>query len=571
MSAPELLVRPQPNVAEIAAYEPRRRRGGIDVWLDANEAGAPLPELEESLRLASDTTNRYPKNGELESYLSELFRIDREQVLVTAGGDDGLERGVRAVCSPGREVILTNPGFEMLERYVLLSGGSVNELSWWSGEWPVDEAIAMASSRTCAIAMVSPNNPTGSVVGAAELTRLAQALPGVLVLLDLAYVEFADEDLTPTALELPNVVVFRTLSKAWAAAGLRVGYAMGDARVISWLRAAGQPYPVSAPSLIAARRLLSRAQGVGSHVEGVLRQRDRVLRGLRELGLEAMDSQANFVLVYFQDAQWTLDALAGLGIGVRSFPGRPGLEGWLRITIPSEESLADRLLASLRTVLRPQALFFDLDGVLADVSRSYRLAILQTASAFGVELAPDEIAQAKAAGNSNNDWLLTQALLRRHGVEQPLSEIRELFEGLYQGADGQRGLWRDEPLLISRGLLDELAAQYPLAIVTGRPRSDAVRFLEMHRVQEFFDAVVTLEDGPSKPDPTPVLRALDALAVERAWMLGDTPDDVAAARAAGVLPVGVMAPGDDVGLAREGLRDASRVLRSVNEIQEILP
>jgi histidinol-phosphate aminotransferase len=418
---------------------------------------------------------------------------------------------------------------------------------------------------------VSPNNPTGSVVGAAELTRLAQALPGVLVLLDLAYVEFADEDLTPTALELPNVVVFRTLSKAWAAAGLRVGYAMGDARVISWLRAAGQPYPVSAPSLIAARRLLSRAQGVGSHVEGVLRQRDRVLRGLRELGLEAMDSQANFVLVYFQDAQWTLDALAGLGIGVRSFPGRPGLEGWLRITIPSEESLADRLLASLRTVLRPQALFFDLDGVLADVSRSYRLAILQTASAFGVELAPDEIAQAKAAGNSNNDWLLTQALLRRHGVEQPLSEIRELFEGLYQGADGQRGLWRDEPLLISRGLLDELAAQYPLAIVTGRPRSDAVRFLEMHRVQEFFDAVVTLEDGPSKPDPTPVLRALDALAVERAWMLGDTPDDVAAARAAGVLPVGVMAPGDDVGLAREGLRDASRVLRSVNEIQEILP
>jgi len=571
MSAPDLRVRPQPNVAEIAAYKPRRRRDGIDLWLDANEAGAPLPELAESLRIASDTTNRYPKNGELESLLSELFRIDRQQVLVTAGGDDGLERGVRAVCSPGREVILTTPGFEMLERYVLLSGGAVTELSWWSGEWPVDEAIATASSRTCAIAMVSPNNPTGSVVSSAALTRLARALPGVLVLLDLAYVEFADEDLTPTALELPNVVVFRTLSKAWAAAGLRVGYALGDARVISWLRAAGQPYAVSAPSLIAARRLLSKAQGLGSHVEGVVRQRDRVLRGLRELGLEAMDSQANFVLVRFQDAQWTLDALAGLGIGVRSFPGKPGLEAWLRITIPSEESLADRLLASIRSALRPEALLFDLDGVLADVSQSYRLAIVQTASAFGVELGPDEIAAAKAAGNSNNDWLLTQALLRRHGVEQPLSKIREVFEGLYQGADGQRGLWQDEPLLIHREVLEELAALYPLAIVTGRPRSDALRFLEMHGVQEFFAAVVTLEDGPSKPDPAPVLRALDALAVERAWMLGDTPDDISAAREAGVIPIGVMAPTDDVELVREGLGHASRVLRSVNEIREILP
>ena len=571
MSAPELLVRPQPNVAEIAAYEPRRRRSGIDLWLDANEAGAPLPELDESLRLASDTTNRYPKNGELESLLSELFRLDREQVLVTAGGDDGLERGVRAVCSPGRKVILTNPGFEMLERYVLLSGGSVTELSWWSGEWPVDEAIARASSRTCAIAMVSPNNPTGSVVSAAALRRLARTLPNVLVLLDLAYIEFADEDLTSTALELPNVVVFRTLSKAWAAAGLRVGYALGDPRVISWLRAAGQPYPVSAPSLIAARRLLSRAQGVGSHVERVVRQRSRVLRGLRELGLEAMDSQANFVFVRFQDAEWMLDALAGLGIGVRSFPGRPGLDAWLRITIPSEESLADRLLESVRTTLRPEALLFDLDGVLADVSRSYRLAIVRTASAFGVELGPDEIAEAKAAGNSNNDWCLTQALLRRHGVEQPLSEVREVFEGLYQGADGQCGLWKDEPLLIDRELLGGLAARYPLAIVTGRPRSDAVRFLEMHGVQDFFAAVVTLEDGPSKPDPEPVLRALDALAVERAWMLGDTPDDISAARSAGVLPIGVTAPADDPRLARKGLEHASRVLRSVNEIQEILP
>ncbi len=571
MSAISTVLRPRPSVAEISTYEPHQRRVGIDLWLDANEAIAPLPELAKSLRRAFDSVHRYPNNVELESLLSQSFGIEPEQVLITAGGDDGLERGVRAVCSPGREVILTSPSFEMLQRYVLLNGGSITELSWWSGEWPVDEALAKASSRTCAIAVVSPNNPTGSVITAEALRRLAKSLPGVLLLLDHAYVDFADEDLTATALEYPNVVVLRTLSKAWAAAGLRVGYALGDAQVISWLRAAGQPYPVSGPSLIAANRLLSEPQRIAPSVERVRRQRYRILEGLRAVGLEAMDSQANFVLARSRDSDWILDGLAGLGIAVRAFPGRPDLEDCLRITVPSEEVHVDRLLRAIRTTLEPQAVLFDLDGVLADVSRSYRLAIIETARVFGVELTAEEITQSKAAGNSNNDWLLTQVLLRQRGLEKPLAKIRDVFESFYQGTDGQAGLWKDEPLLIDRDVLRDLAARYPLAIVTGRPRSDAVRFLEMHRIRKFFSALTTMEYGPAKPDPAPVLSVLDSLSIERAWMIGDTPDDILAARAAGVLPIGVMSPADEAEQARRGLTQASRVLRTVNQIQEMLP
>ena len=185
------------------------------------------------------------------------------------------------------------------------------------------------------------------------------------------------------------MVVFCTLSKAWAAAGLRVGYALGDARVIWWLRAAGQPYAVSAPSLIAARRLLSKAQGIGSQWRGSSgsAMESYGIAGARSGG-DGFPGRLVLVRFRMRNGRSMLSRVWGW---VRSFPGKPRLEAWLRITIPSEESLADRLLASIRSALRPEALLFDLDGVLADVSQSYRLAIVQTASAFGVELGPAEL------------------------------------------------------------------------------------------------------------------------------------------------------------------------------------
>jgi HAD superfamily hydrolase (TIGR01548 family) len=151
--------------------------------------------------------------------------------------------------------------------------------------------------------------------------------------------------------------------------------------------------------------------------------------------------------------------------------------------------------------------------------------------------------------------------------------VTERFEALYQGKDGVPGLYTRETLLAERPALERLSSKLKLGVVTGRPRRDALTFLEDKGIGDLFSVVTTMEDGPPKPDPAPVRAAIERLGVERAWMLGDTPDDVVAARAARVLPIGVVPPGGDPDLATESLTraGAARVLLSSPQIEEVLP
>ncbi len=574
MTDRELQVAPNPVVAEMAPYTGAPPDPLIELKLDSNESAAPVPPLEE----AGDRTwqpNRYLRTSTLEARIARRLSIDPARVLVTAGADDALERAMRAVCRPGRQAILTVPTFEVLERYARLAGAETVFVPWWSGDFPVAEVCAAATGDPAVVAVVSPNNPTGSVASQASLRALAERLPSTLVLVDHAYVEYAEpaDDLTATALDYPNVLVLRTFSKAWSAAGLRVGYALGDPRVLRWLRTLGQPYPVAAPSLAMVLRLLDgNGAPPSDRIERVRHERERLIAVLSDLAIETLPSRANFVLARVGDPTWVRRALVSLGVGVRPFPGRPGLDEWLRITVPEDDAAAARLQRALRTVLAPQAVLLDLDGVLADVSGSYREAMRRTTASYGVEVTAADIAHAKAAGNANNDWDLTCRLLAERGVTPPPQEVLERFEALYQGDGENPGLCENEPLLVDRGWLERLAGRLPLGVVTGRPLPDARRFLDMHGIDDLVSALVTMEDGPLKPDPAPVWCALDRLGADHAWMVGDTPDDVRAARAAGVLPVGVLAPGDSATPA-DALTEAgaARILTAVRELEELLP
>src|SRR6185437_15528386 len=103
--------------------------------------------------------------------------------------------------------------------------------------------LAQLDNKTAIVVIVSPNNPTGGVASLDDVRRIAAAAPRSLLLLDQAYIEYADEDIGSAVLDLANVVVVRTMSKAWGLAGCRVGYAVGSSDVIAVLRAAGGPYP----------------------------------------------------------------------------------------------------------------------------------------------------------------------------------------------------------------------------------------------------------------------------------------------------------------------------------------
>lgn len=351
-----LEVRPNPVVASLAPYSPGRLEHPVDLRLDRNEGPLPPPAVGDVLpALDPGSLRSYHGTVEVEARLADRLGFPAEAVVVGAGADDLLERAVRAVSCPGRRVVLTRPSFEMLPRFARLSGAEVVEVEWWRGEYPVAEVLSAASAAdTAAVAVVSPNNPTGAVAAAAAVSALARRLPGALVLLDHAYVEFADSglDLTGLARELPNLLAFRTLSKAWGCAGLRVGYALGDPRVVGWLRAVGHPYPVAAPSLLAAVALLDRKPApCDAFIDRIRAERETLSRLLGELGAEPLPSEANFVLARFGNAAAVRDGLARRGIAVRGFAAGSELGCWLRLTLPGDPVPFARLVRALGEVL----------------------------------------------------------------------------------------------------------------------------------------------------------------------------------------------------------------------------
>jgi HAD superfamily hydrolase (TIGR01548 family) len=360
-------------------------------------------------------------------------------------------------------------------------------------------------------------------------------------------------------------------------AGLRVGYAIGPESLVRAMRSAGSPYPVSGLSLAVAERA-SAAAGTtqAAAIAEVRSERERLSTLLTELAARPRPTQGNFVFATFDDADWVWRALAGLGIGVRRFPGGAGLERSLRITCPGDEQDFNRLCQGVRAAMRPLALLLDMDGVIADVSRSYRAAILSTARTFGVELSAQDVAAAKALPGSNNDWHVTRRMLAERGVEASIEEVTARFEAIYQGTGAVPGLRETETLLTPRALLESLRRRTRLAIVTGRPRADARAFLERFAIADLFEHVVCMEDAPTKPDPAPVQLAMKRLGVRAAWMVGDTPDDVIAARRAGVVPIGIPPPGhspDDAARVRGVLAScgAARVIEHMTELETLLP
>mmetsp|Transcript_1322 Transcript_1322/g.2063 ORF Transcript_1322/g.2063 Transcript_1322/m.2063 type:complete len:253 (+) Transcript_1322:185-943(+) len=197
-------------------------------------------------------------------------------------------------------------------------------------------------------------------------------------------------------------------------------------------------------------------------------------------------------------------------------------------------------------------LLLDMDGVLAEVSKSYRASIISTCHEHGAtSITNDTVAEWKARGGCNNDWKLSFDLINTdpNGDKTVTYEqIVETFEKYYQGDGVNPGLCDLETLIPSIETLEELkkrCGENGMAVVTGRPKKDCEKFLKLYKIDHLFDCSVCMEDGPAKPDPFPVVRALELMGREAGKdvvMVGDTPDDIRAAIACGCRAVGVATP-----------------------------
>ncbi|HXA58439.1 MAG TPA: histidinol-phosphate transaminase [Streptosporangiaceae bacterium] len=327
-----------------AGYKPGKvatSADGRSYKLSSNESPYPLPaSVREAIAEAAAGVNRYPDNGctALIAAIAERHGVPADHIAVGCGSVGVTQMLLEAVGEPGAEVIYAWRSFEAYPILVGLSGSTSVEVAL-SDETHDLAAIADAiTERTRLIFVCNPNNPTGTVVGRAELEAFLDRVPaGCLVVLDEAYREYLRDDNVPDGLELygdrPNLVVLRTFSKAYGLAGLRVGFMVGHPAVAGAIRKTFLPFSVNALAQAAAIAALRAEDELMARVETTVKERDRVRGALLAQGWRVPPSEANFVWLRLGDATMDFSAACDLaGVSVRPFPG----EG-ARVSIGSPE------------------------------------------------------------------------------------------------------------------------------------------------------------------------------------------------------------------------------------------
>ena len=310
--------------------------------LDQNELPFELPARAKRAALAAlahSSWGRYPDvHAEpLREALAARHGWPAAGILVGNGANELLELVVQAIVPPGGEILGIEPSFGLYPPIIAKAGGRYRALPCDASHGLPLAALAAAVELEPErpLLLCSPNNPTGEAVAPEVVARLAGRLAAPLVL-DNAYGEFSQHDYRPLLADLPNVILLRTFSKAWALAGLRVGYLLADPRFVSELVKAKLPYNLGHAAQAAALAALGESAATERRLRLITGRRAQWLEMLREAGLDPLPSEANFVLVRCGDAARARRLYTGLserGIRVRDVGSGPGLTGCLRITV----------------------------------------------------------------------------------------------------------------------------------------------------------------------------------------------------------------------------------------------
>lgn len=300
---------PRPAIGGIPAYRPGRSaeqaalEHGLEVAvkLASNEAAfPPLPSVVAAVASMAEHAQRYPdtRAGALRHAIADDFEMPAEHVTIGAGSVGLIYQLLLAYIDAGDEVLMPWPSFEVYPLACTLAGGTTAQAPLTDETADVDALLGAVTDRTRVVLIADPNNPTGGMLARDELDRLLAALPtDVVIVLDQAYHEFRDDGGPPLP-ELferhPNVVVLRTFSKAHGLAGLRVGYAIGDPRLIETLDRVAVPFAVSSVAQAAAIESLRHRDELGHRVQQTITERQRVEEALLRNGWVSTTSHANF-------------------------------------------------------------------------------------------------------------------------------------------------------------------------------------------------------------------------------------------------------------------------------------
>ncbi|HLN76477.1 MAG TPA: histidinol-phosphate transaminase [Nocardioidaceae bacterium] len=322
----------------------------VPVALNVNENPYPpseavVADVAEAVAEATRTLNRYPDREftELRVALAGYLGhgVEPDQVWAANGSNEVMLQILQAFGGPGRVAVSFAPTYSMYPEYARDA-----MTAWVVGHreedfaLDVDHAVAVIEEHQPSVVLLpSPNNPTGTALPLGTTRAVCEAAPGVVVI-DEAYGEFRRAG-TPSALELlpatPNLIVSRTMSKAFALAGARLGYLAASKEICDALRVVRLPYHLSAVTQAVARVALRHADELLARVDDLRAERDATVAWLREQGFEVADSDANFCLFgRFEDRHAVWQGLLDRGVLIRE----TGPDGWLRVSVGTPEEMA---------------------------------------------------------------------------------------------------------------------------------------------------------------------------------------------------------------------------------------
>jgi histidinol-phosphate aminotransferase len=351
------MISPKPGVERISLYVggDSHLEGRDDVLkLSSNENPLGYPESAgTALAAASVNLHRYPStdHAALRSAIAEVHGLDADRIICGAGSDEIIAFLCNAYGGAGTEVIHSAHGFAMHRISALAAGSEPVEVAERDRVVDVDGILNAVTEKTRLVFIANPANPTGTMLGGNEITRLADSLPeDVILVLDGAYVEYVEGH--DGGVELidrrPNVVMTRTFSKIYGLGGLRIGWGYGPKEIIDNLNRVRGPFNLSELQLAAAEAAVRDQAWVRACREENARERRRLAAALGRLGIPSDRSEANFILARFAEEAEAAACEAHLredGILVRKVGGY-GLPNCLRITVGSTAD-NDRVIASI--------------------------------------------------------------------------------------------------------------------------------------------------------------------------------------------------------------------------------
>ena len=538
------MVKSRKGLEDISPYfvPPYSRMDKVRLDLNESSFGCSKKVFKALGELKPKDTAVYPEYEKLNKKIASEFKVKPENVLVTNGGDDAIRCVIDTFSSKEDEIIIPVPNYSMFELYANLSGIKVKKIQFNDNlSFPLEQVLEKITNRTKMIVIVNPASPLGTILSKKKLTAILEKAKDSIVLLDETYFHFAGNSYSEMVNKYKNLVVIQTFSKIYGLAAARIGFILANEKILKEILKVAFPYPVSSFSTIAAYAALSDKKFISEVLKKVNREKEYLVDYLKPYTDNVINTHTNFILAKFENkADLIYKKLYKRSILVKNISNLPMMKDYIRISIGNREE-NNILLKTLDEIYPPDVLLFDMDGVLIDESLSYRMAIIHTAEYFTKsKVSEKEILGYKEKGGYNDDWALTEAIIKSRGMIIPFAEIKEKFQEYYQGKNWN-GFIRNEKPLVEKETLLKLKKYFRLGIVTGRPRPECDFALRKNGLSEYFEVTITTDDvnGKSKPDPYGILLALSKLKTMNAIYIGDNVDDIDAANSAGIPFIGI--------------------------------